>query len=333
MLALLLATLFALGPDAEVARIQHHLAGAEAQLRAADVRGLSPDQRARRAALIDELARYRARGRFPRNLDFAARTPYFIDARGVRCAMAHLIETHGGGALVARVAATANNAYVAELAGDPELIAWLDANGLTVGEAARIQPSYVHEVGFSCASDNDCASGRCEPAPDYPSFSYCTAACDPAGDPCPKGIEAAPLTCQPVGDGFRCRYAGQTPGTPGWTCYPELAPFRCLGHCVAGDDPSRGVCAEDCTDDRTCADGFTCVEATDYGAMACVAPTSDGGCSAGGGGSPAALGLLGVAALLLTGAARLRAWARSGRSGRGRPGSPGGARSPTPRGP
>jgi hypothetical protein len=42
--------------------------------------------------------------------------PYFIDARGVRCAMAQLIELAGGAALVHRIARTRNNAYVRELA-------------------------------------------------------------------------------------------------------------------------------------------------------------------------------------------------------------------------
>jgi hypothetical protein len=147
----MLIVLAALSGDAEVARVQAHLAGAEAQLRAADVTALSPQQRARRAHLIDQLAAYRERGEFPRNLDFAERTPYFIDDRGVRCAMAHLIEQNGGAALVARVAATANNARVAELAADPELLAWLRHHGMTVAEAARVQPAYTAPPAVSAA--------------------------------------------------------------------------------------------------------------------------------------------------------------------------------------
>jgi uncharacterized protein (TIGR03382 family) len=79
--------------------------------------------------------------------------PYFIDADGTRCAMAHLMELGGAGALVAEVAGTNNNAYVAELAADDRFLAWLDAAGLTVEEAARIQPSYTFGL---CAAPKLC---------------------------------------------------------------------------------------------------------------------------------------------------------------------------------
>jgi hypothetical protein len=65
-----------------------------------------------------------------------------VDAAGTRCAIAHLIEAAGEGALVAEIARTRNNAWVREPADDPRVVAWLDANGLTLEEAARIQPSY-----------------------------------------------------------------------------------------------------------------------------------------------------------------------------------------------
>jgi hypothetical protein len=102
-----------------------------------------------RALLLDELARYRRRGRFPKNRDFAERTPYFIDRAGTRCAMAHLLEVGGERELVQKIAREQNNARVRELAGEPRLLAWLDAAGLTVEEAAEIQPSY-------CAAAKDC---------------------------------------------------------------------------------------------------------------------------------------------------------------------------------
>ena len=56
--------------------------------------------------------------------------------------MAYLIHRSGRSDIVDRVEATRNNAYIAELADDPALIAWLDSSGLTVAEAARIQPAY-----------------------------------------------------------------------------------------------------------------------------------------------------------------------------------------------
>lgn len=56
--------------------------------------------------------------------------------------MAYLIARSGHADLVERIAGSHNNAYVPDLANDPELIAWLDDAGLTPQEAARIQPSY-----------------------------------------------------------------------------------------------------------------------------------------------------------------------------------------------
>jgi hypothetical protein len=73
--------------------------------------------------------------------------PFFRDSRGVLCAMAYLIERSGRRDLVDRVALTRNNAFIPELADDPELRAWLDSAGLSVAEAARIQPEYEPPPG------------------------------------------------------------------------------------------------------------------------------------------------------------------------------------------
>ncbi|MDI3282579.1 hypothetical protein [Polyangium sp. 15x6] len=127
----------------EKARLVAHFRTVLAELRARDTSHLSTEQRAARAGLIVELQRYARTGRFPRNLDFPViRMPYFVDAFGTRCAMAHLIESTGDTDLVARVARTANNAFIREIEGDAALRAWLDRAGLTASEAARIQPSY-----------------------------------------------------------------------------------------------------------------------------------------------------------------------------------------------
>ncbi len=126
----------------EVARVRAHLAGAEAEMVSRDVSHLSEAQRLSRALLLEELAAYREDGVFPKNPDFTEMTPYFIDADGVRCAMAHLLEVGGQAELVAKIARERNNAYVEELADEPGLLEWLDAAGITVAEAARIQPTY-----------------------------------------------------------------------------------------------------------------------------------------------------------------------------------------------
>ena len=129
---------------AEIARIRFHFDSVLRELRHEPVHHLSPDQRAARARHIAELAAYRERGVFPHNHDFGdAWTPYFVDHRGVLCAVAHLLERSGRRDIVDRVAAANNNVWVADLATDGEFTGWLDASGLSLGEAARIQLPYV----------------------------------------------------------------------------------------------------------------------------------------------------------------------------------------------
>jgi hypothetical protein len=127
----------------EVARLRAHFDSVDAELRQAATRDLSPAQRAARATLIGWLREYREAGSFPLNDRFPDRAmPFFRDSRGVLCAMAYLIDRSGRHELVNTVAATRNNAFIPELAGDPELRTWLEGAGLSVAEAARIQPSY-----------------------------------------------------------------------------------------------------------------------------------------------------------------------------------------------
>jgi len=137
-------------PQAEGARIREHLSRVERQLRAGDVSRLDHARRAAREAALDALHVYWRAGVFPHNHDFpGVRRPYFVDRHGTRCAMAYVIEHAGGAKLVARVSRTANNARVRELAGDPELIAWLDRNGMTAEEAALVQPEYGYRHPYN----------------------------------------------------------------------------------------------------------------------------------------------------------------------------------------
>jgi MYXO-CTERM domain-containing protein len=138
----------------ESRRVAAHILRAEARARRRPARHLDGLRRTVRALLLDELARYRRQARFPKNRDFDERTPYFIDRNGTRCAMAHLLEVGGERELVRKIARERNNARVSELANEARLLAWLDAAGLTVEEAAAIQPSY-------CATATECV---CWPA-------------------------------------------------------------------------------------------------------------------------------------------------------------------------
>lgn len=127
---------------AEAIRLRAHFDSVDAELRHAGV-SLTLAQLTSRETLIGWLREYRDAGTFPRNDRYPDRAmPFFRDSRGVLCAMAYLIDRSGRSDLVDRVAATRNSATIAELADDPALLAWLDSTGLTLAEAARIQPSY-----------------------------------------------------------------------------------------------------------------------------------------------------------------------------------------------
>src|SRR6185436_8681666 len=104
------------------------------------------ERRARRAAVLAELSAYCERGVFGIGRNPACeREANFVDAGGRLCAVANLMAASGERALVDQVAATANHAYVVELATNPALVEWLERNGLTVGEAARIQAPSSHK--------------------------------------------------------------------------------------------------------------------------------------------------------------------------------------------
>jgi hypothetical protein len=130
--------------EPERPRIQRHLAAVEAALRARPVTNLTESQRRNRLARLDDLHAYWTRGEFPQNLDFPDRLiPYFIDARGVPCAMGHLVIQSGGREYAEEIRRDRNNAYIGEIAAaDPRLAAWTEANGMTLEEAAMVQPAY-----------------------------------------------------------------------------------------------------------------------------------------------------------------------------------------------
>jgi len=130
--------------EPERPRIQRHLADVEAILRARPVAGLTETQRRNRLARLDDLHAYWTRGEFPRNRDFPDRlVPYFIDARGVPCAMGYLVIRSGGKDYAEEIRDTRNNAYIGEIAAvDSRLAAWTKAQGMTLEEAAMVQPTY-----------------------------------------------------------------------------------------------------------------------------------------------------------------------------------------------
>ena len=145
----------------EVARLRAHFDSVNGELRHATALQFTPSQRRVRATLVGWLRDYREAGTFPRNDRFTSQAmPFFRDSRGVLCAMAYLIERSGRRDIVDRVAMTRNNAFIAELANDPELRAWLDSAGLSVAEAARIQPTYEGWAAPAFVAEYDSAWSR-----------------------------------------------------------------------------------------------------------------------------------------------------------------------------
>jgi MYXO-CTERM domain-containing protein len=143
----------------ELHRIRRHLRRAEVAARRAPDADLDPLRRMVRALLLDELAAYRARGLFPRNHVVRGLHPVFVDEVGTRCAVAHLLDASGQSALVDDIASRRNLAYVDELADEPALVAWLHAAGLTLAEAAAIQPGYTF-VPSSCVCGTESFGAR-----------------------------------------------------------------------------------------------------------------------------------------------------------------------------
>ena len=133
------------GRAVEVGRIRVHFDSVLAELEGRDVAALGAAQRANRNTLLARLRAYRDRGVFPHNYDFPGEAvPYFVDREtGTLCAVAHLLASSGRRDIVDRVARADNNVRVAQLAGDTAFATWLDANGLTLSEAARIQVPYA----------------------------------------------------------------------------------------------------------------------------------------------------------------------------------------------
>lgn len=149
--------------------VASHLDTVLRELAAADTHGLDTSLAARRAHFIEVLSAYRARGEFPQNDRYADRlVTIFVDDRGVHCAMGYLMAEDGRADLVAAIRAAKNTGTVWELAADPtlgpEIGAWLATTGLTLFEAARIQPSYcfMNKGGTCLCQGNEAATGVAE---------------------------------------------------------------------------------------------------------------------------------------------------------------------------
>jgi hypothetical protein len=133
----------------DAVRIREHLRRAETALRDAEHDHLTPTQRRRRERHLDRLAAYRRRGEFPTNRTEAERTPLFVGSDGTPCAVGHLMLEAGREDLVESVLAENPTVRIEDLPDDHPVVEWVEENGLTKAEAARIQPAYPEGVQFA----------------------------------------------------------------------------------------------------------------------------------------------------------------------------------------
>lgn len=120
--------------DDPTVRVATHLGHVAAKLRA----------RGRSGPVMDALDAYIAAGAFPASEAPWGLLPTFVDRdSGVRCAVAHLVETTAGTALVEALDRDHHDAFISTFAEDPRFVAWAETSGLTLEELAWIQPSYA----------------------------------------------------------------------------------------------------------------------------------------------------------------------------------------------
>lgn len=121
-------------------RIQKHLRRAERELRK-DSYTESTDTDRRRTQL-DRLRAYWQRGEFPRNTSRKERTPCFKgEDAGTLCAVGFLMAKDGREDLADAIAAEDNHVWLENVQDGP-VKDWIENSGLTMQEAARIQPTY-----------------------------------------------------------------------------------------------------------------------------------------------------------------------------------------------
>jgi hypothetical protein len=163
----------ALGPvEGEQRRLREHFDRVEEELSQRDTSTLALETASKRLEVIAELRRYAEAGVFPRNDGHAfRRQPYFIDQDGRTCAVAHLMVATGYVDEAMDLARHQNTAYVHDMESDG-LSAWLQTHGLSVDEAALIQPGYCgcpNEEVPVCDTEgnshyNECSATLCSQA-------------------------------------------------------------------------------------------------------------------------------------------------------------------------
>ncbi len=133
----------------DIERIQAHLSFVEQYLRSHQPEGLTEEQIALRMQSLDNLNRYWKNGEFPMNNYHMNQQPYFIDDRGVACAVGQLMVESGYADVAENIRKENNYGYVRDLSYQyPELGIWGSLHGFTEAELAWIQPAYSPMVNW-----------------------------------------------------------------------------------------------------------------------------------------------------------------------------------------
>jgi len=127
--------------DSEEERIQKHLELVIRFLNENEPLGLTETELGKRRNLLNELSAYAEEQVFPMNIYHSERTPYFIDHRGVHCAVGYLILKSGHGDLAQRISSEHNYDYIRDIKVEG-LEDWTKEFGFEVDELKWIQPGY-----------------------------------------------------------------------------------------------------------------------------------------------------------------------------------------------
>jgi hypothetical protein len=102
---------------------------------------LSKQQVKERYRLILSLLDYANKKEFPINLYHKNRQPYFIDHRGVHCAVGYLMQQSGNEKLAQQIKQEHNFDYIKDIK-TPGVAEWATQYGFTINELKWIQPGY-----------------------------------------------------------------------------------------------------------------------------------------------------------------------------------------------